>query len=175
MGTGARGPEARGQGPGFPHCFQGPGARGPGFQESGDQAFRDSGRESGARASALLPCFQGTGGQVPGCVSVSIIYILPAVKYASSKLPFFGVFCLPIQICLLGVRGPGPGLPALLPGVRCPGFQGFRGPCGQTSRLSGGFQRARLPPGARGQGPEGQGPASLVFFRICSYHFIFYF
>ena len=104
-----------------------------------------------------------------------IIVCSPAVKDASSKLPFFGVFCLPIQICLLGVRGPGPGLPALLPGVRCPGFQGFRGPCGQTSRLSGGFQRARLPPGARGQGPEGQGPASLVFFRICSYHFIFYF
>jgi hypothetical protein len=38
------------------------------------------------------PGFQESGGQVPGCVSVSIIYILPAVKNASSKLPFSGVF-----------------------------------------------------------------------------------
>jgi hypothetical protein len=83
QGPDFQGPEVRRPGtrlPGF-FLFPGTGARGPG--SGGFPAFSGSGGQASRRLSGGQgpgPGFQDTGGQVPGCVSFSIIYILPTGK-----------------------------------------------------------------------------------------------
>ena len=93
--SGARGPETGDQA--F-RILPIPGDRGPvsGGQEPGFQAFRP-------RCPRFPHCFQGpggqafrrlSGGQVPGCVSFSIIYILPTGKMQAQNCPFSAFFSL---------------------------------------------------------------------------------